>query len=248
MNNNIFNPKRFLLLIKNDLVMCQSVIITSLATIGGILLLYNLIFPNNIMQINSHPTGFTWLLFIGGVWVSSLGFKNAHDKQSNYFFLMLPCSTFEKFFDRMILTSIVYALVILIFYTLFYWAIAGFNLILFRENYFFILTPFLPETWNTIWLYIVIHSVFLLGSIYFKKHSIIKTVLVITCIGIILSLFMLLLSKIFLHSLIIGNTLFAPNLTNTGSVISYALRFLFWIALAPFCWIVSYFRLKEIEV
>ncbi|MGD9108240.1 MAG: hypothetical protein PVI75_03620 [Gammaproteobacteria bacterium] len=245
--NNFFDPSRFGKLLKSDLALKKSSILTVAMTIIGVLLFYNLISPYNILSVNYHPTGFIFLLFIGGIWISSRGFKYLHDKTSNYFYLTLPCSNFEKFLAKLGLTSIIYALAILILYTFFYWILAIISLIFFRHNYF-IVTPFLASTWKIIWTYIVIQSIFLLGSIYFKKLPLIKTILITACIGIILFILLTSIMKIFFTGFLVSTLPWVLHLTSAHSMTIRVLHYVFWILLAPFCWVVTYFRLKEIEV
>jgi len=245
--NNIINLSRFGKLLKSDLISKKSSILTITLTIVGVLLFYNLVLPYNILSVNYHPTGFIFLLFLGGIWISSRGFKHLHDKASNYFYLTLPCSNFEKFLVKLVLTSIIYAVAILALYTFFYWVLAAISLVFFRHNYF-IVTPFLTTTWKTIWLYIVVQSIFLLGSIYFKKLPLIKTILTAACVGIILFILLAIIAKAFFNGFLISAFPWTPHLISTHSATIRAFHYIFWILLAPFCWVVTYFRLKEIEV
>lgn len=245
--NNFFDPIRFGKLLKSDLVLKKSSILIVAMTIIGVLLFYNLISPYNILSVDYHPTGFIFLLFIGGILISSRGFKNLHDKTSNYFYLTLPCSNFEKFLAKLGLTSIIYALALLALYTLFYWALAAISLVFFHHNYF-ITTLFLASTWKTIWTYIVIQSVFLLGSIYFKTLPLIKTILVTACMGIILFILLTSIMKIFFTGYLINGISWNMHLSSAHFITMRILQYVFWILLAPFCWTVTYFRLEEIEV
>lgn len=246
MVNNFFSIKRFFGLIKCDLIMNRQTILVAASTILGALLLFNFIAPHNIHQIDAHPTGFLLLLFGGGIWMANRTFRRVHDKQRNYFFLTFPCSNFEKFLAPFFLASIGYALALLVLYTLFYWFIASLGYLFFHES-FFISTPFLPQTWHMIWVYLVIQSVFMLGSVYFKKSPFLKATLTISLIGTVLFLFIALVAKMFLQNQFESNMLWIPNIETVSMTGFTLVRFGFWIVLAPFCWVITYYRLKEIE-
>ena len=90
-----------------------------IAAAAGVLLLYNLINPLSIMQVDTHPVAFLWFLFLGGLWVTSLSSKNLHEGEMSASYLMLPCSTLEKFLSKLFITSMGYAVAVLVFYTFF---------------------------------------------------------------------------------------------------------------------------------
>ena len=127
-----FNLERFRLLIKHDFVINKDIIFTTVITLSIVLFLYALIFANG--GNNFHPTAYVLLLFIGGFWTSSLAFKDLHDKQKNYIFLTLPCSNFEKFFSKLVLTSICYVLATLLGFYLLSWLVVAIDVLLFRHG------------------------------------------------------------------------------------------------------------------
>ncbi len=96
----------------------------------------------------------------------------------------------------------------------------------------------------------IVQSIFLLGSIYFKRNTIGKTMLSIIAFTVVIGLIELALIKLNFDTTSIGshniniqlldiNSMF-PGLETAGQVIKYAT--------APFFWVVSYFRLTEKEV
>lgn len=245
-NKQCLSLKRIFLLIKSDLVLCRSAIFTTMAATASILLLYNLFDPNNIFEIGRHPTAFIWLLFGGGCWISSNAFRNFHENPKAYFFLMMPASSLEKFLARWFLTAIGFAISVLLFYSVFYRFIAAITLLLTQKNYFTAI-PFSAHIWHLILDYIVLQSVFLLGSIYFKKLALIKTILAAGCVGILLVILAALVNKAFLHSLLIGNTIDLTDIIQMNSLIATVFYFVFSLLIAPISWITSYLRLREIE-
>lgn len=96
----------------------------------------------------------------------------------------------------------------------------------------------------------IVQSIFLLGSIYFKRNAVGKTILSIIVFSIAIGLIEILLLKFNFDttsiqsqniniSLLDVKSMF-PGLEVVGQVIKYAT--------APFFWVVSYFRLTEKEV
>lgn len=246
MQNNSFALNRTLLLFKSDLILNKATIFTAIATILGILFLYNIIAPQNITEINYDPAGFIAILFFGGIWVASSAFRDLHNPKKSYFFLTLPCSTLEKFIEKLFITTIFYSIAALALYTLFYWIIATFYFLVIQKNYFSTII-FDLRTWHLILSFIVIQSIFLLSSAYFKKHVILKTILTLSCLGIILSILTSSSFYLFFHNAFTFDTFLAPNfaaINPLARAIFYAIE----ILIAPICWIVTYFRIKEIEV
>ena len=242
-----FSLRRLSLLIKNDIIINRSIIMIVIAAAAGVLLLYNLINSLNIMRVDTHPVAFLWFLFLGGLWVTSLSSKNLHEAEVSASYLMLPCSTLEKFLSKLFITSMGYAVAVLAFYTFFYWIMGGIYSIWVHHVYL-VSTPLLSATWDIIGIYIILQSLFFLGSIYFRHHSVIKTVLVLSVLGILLSLFVLMVSAVFFHSLFIHGNFWIPELSTSTSLFYHIVKFLFWVVLAPVCWVIGYFRFKEVEI
>lgn len=245
-NKQCFSLTRIWLLIKSDLVLCRSTIFTTMAATAAILLLYNLFTSDNILVVSEHPTAFIWLLFGGGCWISSNAFRNWHETPEAYFFLMMPSSSLEKFLARWFLTSIGYAIFLLLFYSVFYWFIAAITLLLTHQSYF-VAIPFTPRIWHLILNYIVLQSVFLLGSVYFKKLALIKTILVASCVWVFLMILAALINRVLLHSFLAGNMLDLGSIIQMNSSFATVFYFLFSLLVAPISWVASYLRLREIE-
>ena len=69
---------------------------------------------------------------------------------------------------------------------------------------------------------------------------------------IVLFVMTTLLSVVFLGSVMIHGIFAIPAISFTwpaaGHLIAWAVHLTFWFAVAPFCWIVTYQRLKESEI
>lgn len=241
-----FSLRRVYLLLRSDIAILKAVSFTTIVTIMAALLLYNLLNPSNIFTVNKSSTVFNLMLFIGGFLTTSFAFKNLHNPYRNYFFLMLPASNLEKFIEHIFLTAIFYPLVLLLIYSCFYW-ILGVIIFFITHKFIFVVTPFLYFTWKIILIYVIAQSIFLAGAAYFKKHVFVKTILTLCIVGLIVVAFASLLAKLFFYSSYNGMTLYIPRFPeNMGGIFS-TLYSLFFILLAPFCWVITYFRMKEIE-
>jgi hypothetical protein len=230
-----FDLKRFGLLIKHDLIINKSIIFTTALTLAIVLFLYALIFGND--SYNFHPAAYVLLLFVGGFWISSLAFKDLHDKQKSYIFLTLPCSNFEKFFSKLLLTSAGYILVTLLGFYLLSLLMFVVDLLLLKHGQAFF-NPFRDDILFYIRDYIILQSVFLLGSIYFKGHAMTKTILSLACLALIFVLFTFLVVILFL----------GPLGLSLMHVFTGIFSSIFWLLLAPCCWFIAYIRVREIEV
>ena len=230
-----FDLKRFGLLIKNDLLINKQVIFTSIATVAIVLFLYALIVANG--GSNFHPTAYVLLLFIGGFWTTSLAFKDMHDKQRSYIFLTLPCSNFEKFFSKLVLTSVGYVLATLLGFYLLSLLVAGIDALLFQHGQA-VFNPLQNDILLYIRDYIILQSVFFLGSVYFKSHAMTKTILSLSCLTLVVILFTFLIVILFL----------GPYGLSLLHIFTSIFRSVFWLLLAPFCWFIAYIRLREAEV
>lgn len=241
--NRIMSNK-LLSLIKNDIVLRWSTITNTTFTILAVLLLFNLVSPQNIYQVIDNPLGYFFLLYVGGFIVTSSAFRSYHDKKKSYFTLMLPCSSWERFLSKLLLTSILYAAVTLFLYSIFYWLIGLIIFAFHRKTVWF--NPLQLSVLKAIAVYIILQSVVLMGSVYFKKHVIMKTILSIACFGIVLVIFVYLVSTLLLHNIPFSFVTYAVPFTSTA--IQSVIYSVVWVLLAPFCWLVTYQRVKEIEV
>jgi hypothetical protein len=105
-------------------------------------------------------------------------------------------------------------------------------------------------------IYIATQAAYILGSVYFSKYSFIKTTISILMVTLLLSLFV---SKILYPILPEGDyealTRFRVDndegefrLVSLPEWIGEAVRLILTYALAPFFWVVTYFRIKEKQV
>lgn len=205
-------------------------------------------------------------LFGVGSFYASQYFRDLGSRAKGINFLLVPASAFEK-----LLCSLLYS--VLLFFVVFtacYYlvdvlmvAIAKtfpgnkkpavvnvFEIILLRFNR--------DSTINFLLFFFSVQSVFLLGSVYFEKYSFIKTIICGFVAGFILFCFMYFFNeqllpdgdypKGFLTSYRVRVDGVNDKLVEVPRWIGEVFRFLIMYAVAPFFWIVTYYRLKEKQV
>ncbi len=231
----ILNMKRLWLLMRNDMLINRQTIGVFAAALAAIILLFGIAFPAGASSHNFHPTLYLWILFIGGFYVTSMAFRDWHEYPKNYAFLTLPASNFEKFLSKLLLTSVGYVLITLVFYFILSLLVVGISSLLFPHSQYI----FNPLHDDVLWfcgVYIILQAIFFLGSVYFKKHALIKTILVLSLCAIVFSLFSLILTRMF----------WGYNPIGLANAFWHIIKMIFWI-IAPCCWIVAYIRLREIK-
>ena len=237
--NNVFSCRRLCLFMRLELVTNYKIILSFAAATASVLFLYCLAFPTRDVHENFHAAIFAFLLFVGGFWVSSLAFKDVHDEKKNYAFLTLPLSTFEKFLGKLLLTSFGYVAALAASYFIlsaFVWVI---NLLLFKYTQP-MFNLFTHEVLSYVRWYLVWQSVFLLGSIYFAKHALSKIILTSSLVIIVLIIVAFIFSALFV----------GPQAMFTfgwDDPVVRIVKAVFWLFVAPFCWLVTYLRLTEAE-
>lgn len=256
---NIISPNRLLYLLKRDIF---SNINTTLIAFGAVTAVIYLI--SAIMAYNSAPSSqlyfslFTNLLFGGGLIVTSMVFKEMHKKETAQNYLLLPASNFEKFFSRLLISTIGFALITLVGVTAISYLSEGVNTLIFkRHNVLF--NPISKIVWTLMAHYLVAQSIFFLGAVYFRKYHFIKTINIIFFIQISITIITALFARIVYFDLFdglfkIGNTSLLiqwdelPLTANSFTNLVKSIKIIYWLVPAPLFWTISYFRIKEIEV
>jgi len=258
-----FNPRRFLLLLRRDFSNGYRSVLITMAAVSGFIILISALSALQRGSGEFYTVIFAQLLFIGGYIVSSLAFKELHQSNRSYFYCTLPGSLVEKFSSKLLVTSLGYALGTLIFCTIVGAASEGINRLIFgRGHYFF--NPFTRDIFFMIAIYLVTQSVFLTGSVYFRKLAFLKTTLIVNgaaiAFGLIIALTFYLIFREHIRpggldprTQAIFNQLgytgrMEAELGSFANTFLTLIKILFWYVLAPVCWLISYFRLSETEV
>jgi hypothetical protein len=226
--------------------------------------------PVGTVQGDGYSGFFQELLFLGGLIVTSLAFREVWQSGSGIAYLTLPGSVFEKFVVKLLATSVGFAVGTLAFMSATGAASEVLDRLLFGVGHGFF-NPFTPAVLQATVRYVVAQSFFLLGSIWFRKLAFVKTVLWIVVFGIALGIVLAIALRIGLAShfaaapgsfggLRLGNRafdlngaglqdLFKPGARGSQGLAAFkvAAQALF-LALAPASWVAAYFRLGEAEV
>ena len=208
-----------------------------------------------------HTVFFPAILFWLGLFLVSFSFKDLYEDSERSFYLNLPASYLEKYLSKLILTLLVLPIVIFVmyyFYAFFYDnALAIFTnaevnyFTLFSNNFIGV-----PTSFDYFLMFLVIHSVFFIGAITFRKLAFIKTLLssftmLVGTAGILYLLLKIILPELFTGWVIFDDPKVVPNEwfqeLVTGDYckdISYSFLCL---VIPVFLWTVSYFKLTEKE-
>lgn len=214
-----------------------------------------------VFMFMHEPAAVSMFIIIGGFIFASRIYKSFSYTPGGMHYLLIPATHLEKLVSGILLSTVYFLIGVLTCYfignTL---GIHVGNMIFNTENTVHFQ---LFETANEInrmssgpsYLdmfvgFAIVQSIFLLGSIYFKRNAVGKTILSIIAFSIVIGLIELALIKLNFDTTSITNqniniqvldinSMF-PGLDVVGQVIKYAT--------APFFWVVSYFRLTEKEV
>lgn len=271
--NQFFSFKRFYLLVLNHWAENKRRYGLSIVAILGILIawfvLAILVDSEDAMVKEIQHVTFFMFLFTIGAFYSSQYFRELGSREKGSNFLLLPASTFEK-----VLCSLLYSVFLFfaVFTLLFYIAdtlmVGVANMLpeegrprkievanVFRVNLFSGNSAF---TFNLLLFYFSIQAAFLLGSVYFHKYRFVKTIIT----GFAFGFFIFCLLYFLYVQLLPRGEYFEGGLTNyrvyVDGVNDYLVSLPKWIgeimkymvmyAIAPFFWLVTYFRLKEKQV
>ncbi len=256
-----FSIRRLGMLLRRDFSAGYKSVFIAMAAVGGFVILVSVVsaFGRELGPI--HEQMFYPLLFLGGYIVTSLTFKELHLNGQSVFYLTLPGSSLEKYLSKLLVTSAGYAFGSLLFYTAVSSAAEGINRLIFGYGHPFF-NPFERVTLIVVAVYLVTQAVFLVGSVYFRKLAFIKTNLYIWLFGIVLAILVGVIGWFIFRDYAVGrhidlepyfqrlgesgemHAVLAPMAEKFGRVA----KVLFWGAMAPVCWLISYLRLRETEV
>ena len=133
------------------------------------------------------PTFFYLIFYLAGVRIAANAFPELRNSEKSSFWLMIPGSNFEKYFSRLILSSVGF---IILYSILFFVGVNignVINIIVFNR----FPAVFIPIFWSrhinrNSFLFYFTFNFFLQEGLYFKKYPIIKTVLFVLMIIVLL--------------------------------------------------------------
>ena len=256
-----FDVKRFGYLLKRESFSNLKLFLIALGAVSGILLIIFLItvlqWKNGKLvdyRWEAHQYFFIPPYVIIGVLFTSLAYKDLLHVNKAYAYLTLPVSNFERTVSMLLLTTVVYTVLFIVYYLVFSTLLNALGMMISpREFAFFDFTS--EPVIKAIKLYLVIQSVFLLGAAAFKKFPFLFTLLTIflaavTLIIITLISVRLLFAEYFGSNMDINmKDYVSKDLQNfLTEDLAKILETVFWYILAPVCWVITYLKLKEREV
>jgi hypothetical protein len=262
-----FTPRRFGQLLLRDLAGgYRSMLVTMAAIAGTVILVSSLTVLGTSLgssrsgSWNYHYNLYNSLLFLGGFIVTSLAFREVRQNGGGILYLTLPASSLEKYASKLIATSVGYALGSAVFTTAVAAASEGINRLIFGfGNAFF--NPFDTGVLEILGYYLVAQSVFLLGSIWWRKIAFLKTILTLQAVAVGVAVLVYVVARIVfgwsgtgLHDDWTDIPAWARLMHQTelgyGPLIEVArvLRVVFLAGTAPVCWLLGWLRLRDIEV
>ena len=237
-----FSPTRVYLMVRNTLWLKRYKICLVSATVGTLVILIYGVAASRGSGGILHPVLYPLFLYGSGFIVSARAFQELDSIKTAGAWLMLPASTLEKFLSRLFLTSFGYVAGSMLVYFLVTLISKGINQVLFGFSQP-LFNPFDPWIRFSAGLYLVLQSMFLAGAAYFRRFACVKTVLFLSLLSLTFLAGFLLMSK-----WILGQNIQAVLSGDIQHLLLFSAKIGFWGILAPLCYVITYFRLREIEV
>lgn len=184
MNNatTLFNPQRIWRLLRIGMMDEWRPYLLSGLIIGGLIIFSTLFFGTS-----SSDFMFNLLLLMAIVQTSKL-FSSFHTRERGIYELMLPASREEKYFIRLMMTTIGFYL-----YAILITMVAGetanlLSNLLNGRSALAVITPLTPGIWEKFLFFVFFHSIFFTGSLFFKSSSFLKTVGMLLLVFFLLSI------------------------------------------------------------
>lgn len=169
--SSIFSLRRFIRLMLNDLLANKKALLIAALSVFAywstqdprVLVRANTLSSlagQDFAVLNSSGFLFGIALFFAGFILTSRSFRELHRTELAYHYLTLPCSNFERFLSKFLITSVGYVT-----------ALLG---LFFVHNIIHGFTVFDSRLW-VIGYYMVLHSWVLLGAALFKRYNLVLT-------------------------------------------------------------------------
>lgn len=241
--NQIIDLNRIKYLIRKDILqICRSIPVGT-AAIMGIIILKSFLeaLLGDKESVKTAYNAIQTYIIIGGLILTSYAFQEMHKKEKCDDYILIPASAFEKTFTRFVLTSILLPLYIIVI-VLLAKGIAGIvNALAFKfpiELY----NPFNAKLGRFLLEYLIIQQIVFLGAAWFRKMHLVKTILACIVFAAVFGLPLLITGIMFIgiEGSEMGIIGYLKVLANIGEVFFYGF-------LAPFCWVVAWMRVREVQ-
>ena len=276
MRGGIFSARRFGQILFRELAGGYRSILIAMAAVAGTVIVLSVLTTLGISQgsgMTTAQTGgfyagfFVQVLFLGGFIITSLAFREVQQNGAGIFYMTLPSSLLEKFVSKLLVTSVGYAVGSLVFYTIVAAAGEGINLLIFGFGHG-LFNPLELPVLRAVGIYMITQSVFLLGSIWFRKLSLVKTVLWLAIFALGVAAIAAVTARLVLADHFVwrlaqsGRGAWSMDLSSaylssrfgmgspgyTGAMVFATIGRVMFYLLAPVCWLAGYFKLGEVEV
>jgi hypothetical protein len=251
--NKHFNISRFKNIFKREL---HSNLKFNLLIIGAMFSIFTIIIFL-VFQFGNKPTSqevldefhiwtFGIMLYVGGIFISSFSFADLRSKMKAHFYLLTPCSNFEKFLANLLISLFGYMIFMFVAYFayshLFNWIVEAAYNIPFKD-----IDYSNKELLIAINVFVFVHSMFYLGSVSFKKYPLILTPIATFIMVSALMILSQILKKIIFPGVDIDsqvNNVHFEDFFNTYQSIG---RVILFYVLPPIFWYMTYLKLNEKE-
>ena len=220
-----------------------------------------------------HQKLYGYALFILGIFATSRSFRAVHDPTRNEAYLLLPASSLEKFFARLLPVTLAIGFFLPIFLFALTAIIESFSMVVSgtRRPIF---NPLDSGIWKIYGYYIVIQAPFFLGAIWFRRFNLLITSFVIFLFHLLLVTTILITARITIGATkwqqLRGQNIQQDPYTGTFNHFDFMhfgiahdsfhqllaanwsfLATVFWVVIAllpPVLWWIAWLRLKEVQV
>ena len=246
--NNFFCSKRASLLLNRTLYLSKKSIIIWLCVYVGMVLLINLFSINNegFNATTLITSSFIYMFMYGMNFTAGMN-RIFHKPTKAFSFLTLPVSNFEKLIVVWLVSSLFYsAFCAFLIYSVIELSAFSYNYFAGTPMFYLDITDILKMSLY----YMVFHSAYLFGSIFFKKAQFLKTSLSLIVLFTIIIIALLLSYKFVIHDIWRSEIKFLqkfdivyPRISNIHfiSIITYYVTPILLL-------IATYFRIKEKEI
>ena len=250
-----FDLKRFLHLIRYELFSRYRALTVILSVTVGIVFLTAVFSAAASSGFRVYQILYPCLiLMVGGIIFSSLAFKETHETGNDLRYLTLPCSRLEKTLAKFLITAPGYVLLSVAATFAASLLAAPFSLLMFGRTHG-LFNPFTSGVLKIMGIYLIIQSIFVFGSLYFRKAALAKTILSLMALAFALVLFAGLVFALTHIDLIVKGAWvewrYAAEPFRSRAFLDFW-RYVPWFVgrflIAPFFWILTFIRLGEQEV
>lgn len=218
--------------------------LTTTLALFGIVFFYSSVIKSNQSIDGLYQNYFKGILYIAGIILASKALNGMRQKSQNADFLLTPASAFEKTLTPLFVVSVFFPIYLIIAMTCGSVLIENINSMFLNKSspIFNILENgaigFIPK-----WL--TLQAAFFLGSSWFSKNNLIKTVIALCIITFSVVMFTFLCAKIILPELHISTSFH----TLTVALKSNSVFLTIGAAILTLtAWLLTWFKVKEMEI